>query len=137
MTNSPITVDTPTEKRPKYVAQRFRGPLPPPAILNQYDPATRKIIVGMTHKQASHRQFLEKSVILSNISNEQTGMWIAAFITIFMISGGIYLMMNDKNGIGFALIFGTSLFQAGNYIYSKYRESQVNKDKTKKENSGG
>ena len=115
------------KERDRLVAQSFSGPLPPPSILQQYDPATRKVIVGMAYKQSVHRQFLEKSVIASNISNEQTGMWISACITIFMVGGGIYLLMNDKDGVGFTMIFGMSLFQAGNYIYNRYQEKQVSK----------
>lgn len=125
-----LTVSEKQEKhRSQLIAQSFSGPLPPPALLNQYDVVTRKVIVGMAYKQSSHRQFLEKSVITSNISNEKTGMWIAAFITCFMIGGGIYLLMNDKGVVGFFLIFGTSIFQAGNYIYNKRKEQEVQKNK--------
>ena len=115
------------KERARLVARGFSGPLPHPSILQQYDLATRKVIVDMAYKQSVHRQFLEKSVVTSNIANEQTGMWISACITIFMIGGGIYLLMHDKDGVGFTLIFGMSLFQAGNYIYNKYQEKQVGK----------
>jgi len=113
------------ESKPRAVSQNFRGPLPPPALLNQYDPETRRIIVNMALEQSKHRQTLEKSVITSNITNEKNGMWIAAFITCFMIGGGIYLLLFDKDIVGFFLIFGTSIFQAGNYIYHQRKESQT------------
>lgn len=127
-----LTPSEPKKRRnsSQLVAQSFSGPLPPPSLLNQYDEDTRKTIVDMAYQQSTHRQFLEKSVVSSNITNEKIGMFIATGITLFMIGGGIYLLMNDKNGIGFTLIFGPSLFQAGNYIYNKYQEHKIEKKPT-------
>lgn len=132
MEKSLIASEKKKQQTARYIAQSFSGPLPPPTLLNQYDETTRKIIVSMAYKQSTHRQFLEKSVITSNIQNEKTGMWISAFLTVFMIGTGVYLLMNDKNGIGFAFVFGTSIFQVGNYVYNKYQEKKVKENKKKK-----
>jgi uncharacterized membrane protein len=126
--NMPKSLTPKKESRPRVVTQRFSGPIPPPALLNQYDVETRKVIVGMAQEQASHRQVLEKQIVQSNVSNERLGMWIAAIITIFMIGGGIYLVINDKNAVGFLLVFGTSIFQAGNYIYHQTKENDVDEE---------
>lgn len=103
----------------------YSGPIPHPALLNQYDPKTRKIIVAMAAKQSYHRQSIEASVIASNIWNERAGMLIAAFLTVLMLGSGMYLLMHDKDAVGFLLIFGPSLFHAGNYIYNKRQEQET------------
>src|SRR5579859_1823520 len=115
----------------------YSGPIPHPALLNKYDPETRKIIVSMAERQSLHRQSIEASVIASNIWNERAGMFIAAALTFFMIGGGIYLLMNNKNAVGLFLVFGTSVFHAGNYIYNKTKENEVKKQKIDHTNDKG
>lgn len=109
------------------VAQAFSGPLPPPTILNQYDEQTRHTIVKMADRQSLHRQSLERALLNSNITNEHTGMWIAAVLTAFMLICGVYLLINDKNAVGFLLVFGPAIFHVGNYIYFRRQESQEKK----------
>lgn len=53
-----------SDKRNLVVSRRFEysGPIPPPALLNQYDAYTRKIIIAMAHRQSLHRQSIESRV---------------------------------------------------------------------------
>jgi len=49
------------------VAQQFQGPLPPPALLKQYEenfPGAAERIFKMAEKQAEHRQTLEKNWLM-------------------------------------------------------------------------
>ncbi len=114
-------------KKNAVVSRRFEysGPIPPPALLNQYDSESRKIIIAMAYKQSLHRQTIETSIISSNIVNEKTGMLIAALLTFLMLLSGVYLLMNNKDAVGFLLIFGPSLFHAGNYLYNKKQEDEL------------
>ncbi len=124
---SPVKKVTASDEKKALLTRSFQysGPIPHPSLLNAYDVETRRIIVSMAQKQSQHRQYIEASVISSNIANERIGMYVATFITLFMIGGGIYLLMNDKSVVGFFLIFGPSIFQAGNYIYNRKKENEV------------
>ncbi|PIY80649.1 MAG: hypothetical protein COY80_01890 [Candidatus Pacebacteria bacterium CG_4_10_14_0_8_um_filter_42_14] len=105
----------------------YSGPLPHPSVLNQYDPQTRKTIVGMAKNQSSHRQSIELSVIASNIKNERTGMFIAGSLTFAMIIAGVILLAIGKDFAGYASIFGPAFFQAGNYLYNRQQEKEAAK----------
>ncbi len=84
----------------------------------------------MAENQSNHRQKLESLVINSNIRHEELGMWFAFIITMAVMGSGIYLLMNNKQVIGFIAFFAPAVFQAGNYIYNKYAE---HKHATKKQ----
>lgn len=126
-----------SDKRNSVVSRRFEysGPIPPPALLNQYDAYTRKIIIAMAHRQSLHRQSIESSVITANIWSEKAGMLIAGFLTVLMLFAGVYLLMNDKDAIGFLLIFGPAVFHAGNYLYNKKQEDQLKQQEDEAEAS--
>jgi len=106
----------------------FSGPLPSPSILSGYEdilPGSADRIITMAEEQISHRQSLEQSVIRSNIHNEKTGMWLAFLLTLLLMLFGAYLILNDKNTVGYFAVFGPIIFHAGNYIYNKRKESQI------------
>lgn len=116
---------TELERKVMTVAASFSGPLPPPHILEGYEKiqsGAADRIIKMAEQQASHRQELEKSVIKSNIKNEHIGMWLAFTLTAGLMIFGGYLIMNDKDTIGYFAIFGPVVFHAANYIYNKKRE---------------
>lgn len=76
----------------------------------------------MAENQSNHRQKIEALVINSNIRHEELGMWFAFIITMAVMGSGIYLLMHNKQVIGFIAFFAPAVFQAGNYIYNKYAE---------------
>ncbi|HEV7488560.1 MAG TPA: DUF2335 domain-containing protein [Thermoanaerobaculia bacterium] len=60
-------------------SSHFRGPLPPPHVLGQYNqafPNAAERIVEMAEGQSKHRQDLEKSRMLADINNEKRGQWL-------------------------------------------------------------
>jgi uncharacterized membrane protein len=113
----------------------FSGPIPHPSLLNAYDPETRRTIVEMAKEQSIHRHSLELSVIQSNIRNERTGMYLAAFLTFSLIAAGFCLVAIGKDVAGYLSIFGPLVFQAGNYIYNKTKENSVKNNENESENS--
>ncbi len=107
----------------------FSGPLPPPNILSGYEkvlPGSADRIIKMAETQIAHRQGLEKEVIKSNIKNEKVGMWLAFSLTVLLLLIGFYLILNEKDGVvAYLLVFGPVVFHAGNYIYNKKREKEI------------
>lgn len=132
-----VSKKTPRKTAGRLVARAsaFSGPLPPPEILNGYEkvcPGAADRVIKMAESQSKHRQSLEKSVVKSNIENEKTGMWMSLILTISIMGAGVYLILNDKNTVGFFAFFAPAVFQAGNYIYNKYREKKIREKPKKK-----
>src|SRR5216683_2242268 len=108
-------------------ARMYRGPIPPADELIKYEqacPGAADRIIAMAENQSKHRQGLEDKVVGGNVQSEKVGMWLAFVITVGLIGIGTYLIMNNKSVIGFIAIFAPCLFQAGNYVYIKYKEHQ-------------
>jgi uncharacterized membrane protein len=130
MTPSNNNSNPPTKKRVARIsatARMYSGPIPPADELIKYEqvcPGAADRIIAMAESQSKHRQRLEDKVIGGNVQNEKMGMWLAFIITVGLILIGTYLIMNDKQVIGFLAIFVPSLFQAGNYAFIKYKEHQ-------------
>src|SRR3989344_260211 len=101
-----LTAKVVTKSETPTVVQKYRasGPLPHPALLNQYDAETRKVIVEMAYRQSRHRQSLEKTIIQNNVDGEKKGMWISTAITVLMIACGTVLILNNKEVSGFLAI---------------------------------
>jgi uncharacterized membrane protein len=103
----------------------YKGPIPPADELIKYEracPGAADRIIAMAERQSVHRQGLEDKVISGNVQNEKVGMWLAFIITAGLMGIGTYLIMNNKEAIGFAAIFVPCLFQACNYAFIKYKE---------------
>lgn len=113
------------------ISATYRGPIPTANELQKYEnasPGAADRIIKMAEEQAKHRQNLEKQVVQSNVVNERLGMYFAFFLTVFMVSVGTYLIMKDKPVVGFFTLFIPSIFQAGNYAYTKYREHRESEE---------
>ena len=66
-------------------AQHYEGPIPPPEMLEKYNqivPGSADRILKMAEEQASHRQYLEKQVIKSDIRNSVFGIISALIISL-------------------------------------------------------
>lgn len=119
-------------------SEYFNGPLPHPEILKKYEetlPGAANRIIRMAERQSQHRQQLEARVINSNISHEKIGMYLAFLITTSLATGGFYLILLNKNIIGYTTFIGTFVFHIYNYLSQRKKESikppkkSVNKDK--------
>src|SRR6266568_3000211 len=118
----------PTTNHPHQVSyqENFEGPLPHPMHLEYYEqisPGTARKIIAMTENQAKHRQFLEKEVVMSNISNERRGMNYAFIITLTMMVIGAILIYNDKAIAGYISLFTPVVIVAG-IFYKKRSETK-------------
>jgi len=66
-------------------AQHYEGPIPPPEMLEKYNQIVSGAadrILKMAEEQASHRQYLEKQVIKSDIRNSVFGIISALIISL-------------------------------------------------------
>lgn len=95
-------------------SESFSGPLPPPAMLADYErvmPGMAERIlrtvekpIEMAHDQQVHRHQLENKVITSDIRRSWAGMVIGASLSMAAIVGGVLLVLNDKPAEGLASI---------------------------------
>lgn len=115
------------------------GPLPPPQILERYDkvlPGGAERIAGWVEKQSGHRQSMELTKLLGDLANEKRGQWFAFLITLSTVASGVYLISQDKDATGLALILTELAAIAGLFIYG--RESQRGeRERMRKELIGG
>jgi uncharacterized membrane protein len=105
----------------------FHGPLPPPAMLAQYNdayPGCAEAIVKMAVSQSEHRQHLEKRVVDAQIVSERIGQFSALLIGVGGATVSALLVWNDKNIQGFVLALGEIAVFAGIYFYSKKTSRQ-------------
>jgi uncharacterized membrane protein len=87
------------------------GPLPPPAILDQYDqvaPGTAERIISMAENQMLHRQEIEKQVISSEIEDSKRGLHYGLLIGLVAVIGGTTCIALGKQ-VGGSIIGGTGL----------------------------
>lgn len=74
-------------------AQRFEGPIPSPAVLEQYDkilPGAAERIIRMAESEAEHRHRLTSRHLESEIAEARWGQILAFFIGVFTIGCGTY-----------------------------------------------
>ena len=78
----------------------FRGPLPPPELLKQYDEVQAGVanrIITMAENQSEHRQILEKKVVSSDIIKSYLGIFSAFTLSLTMIIGGLIIANNGQD----------------------------------------
>jgi uncharacterized membrane protein len=104
--------------------ESWSGPLPPPAVFNQYPVAVQEAMMSMAKSQMNHRQKIESRVVKSNTSNSALGMKLAFWLSITMMIGGCVLLGLGHSLAGLVALFGPGSFQGGNYLFHKWRELQ-------------
>jgi hypothetical protein len=61
-------------------------------------------------------------MVEAGIAGERTGMWLAFTVAVIMILCGTFLIHEDKDPQGLALIGGTVVTLCGVFVYSRRRE---------------
>jgi uncharacterized membrane protein len=116
----------------KRKSEFFSGPLPHPAIFEQYEKVlegSANRILTMAEKQSSHRQNIEQKIIKSSTRNETIGMIFSFIITAALMYFGYRLVLVDKNVIGYFSIFSPAIFHASVFIYNKIKDSKEDNKK--------
>lgn len=113
------------------ISEQFTGPLPHPVILERYEQTLSGAadrIMSMAENQAKHRRELEDRVVKSNVRNEIMGILVTFIITMFCISGSIYLIAADKQVAGFLTMLSTLL----TLVYNFYSKNKTEKETIEK-----
>jgi uncharacterized membrane protein len=96
------------DQRPTIVHQHFSGPLPPPAVLKQYDdvaPGSAERIIKKFENQTAHRIKMETMMVLSGFIKEVGGLVCGFIIAMTAIIGGIYTVLQGHPFLGGSLSF--------------------------------
>ncbi|MCK4653487.1 MAG: DUF2335 domain-containing protein [Candidatus Cloacimonetes bacterium] len=100
--------------------QQFKGPIPPPKILQQYDsilPGAADRILTMAEKQSDHRQSLEKKHVNSSLTDARIGLWLGFSIVVISLFIAGFLLYNNKTTSGLILGGGSLITLAGIFVY--------------------
>jgi uncharacterized membrane protein len=79
------------------IRQEYSGPLPPPAVLEQYNaviPNGAERIMVMAEEQSKHRQSLEKKALNTDSRNSLCGIIFALLLGLATIVMGGYVIIN-------------------------------------------
>ena len=97
------------ERRLEISAERFEGPLPHPATLEEYDrivPGSAELIVQQFELQGAHRRKQESRIVGRGTLGELIGVFSSFFIAVLTIGGGLWLIYSDKDAEGLTAILG-------------------------------
>jgi uncharacterized membrane protein len=111
----------------EFWARTFSGPLPPPETLGQYNevvPGAAERIVTLAERQASHRQELERAVVMSGVKNERFGQILAGVIAMTGIIVGGVLVYFDKSVAGFAAMLAPLATMTAAFFYGKRQQQK-------------
>jgi len=109
----------------------FVGPMPPPDLVAEYEairPGAARFFFDAVERQSAHRQALELRVVNASISNERVGMWLAFVLAMAMVLCGTFLISEDKDPQGLAMIAGTLAALCGVFVYSRRQEQKEHRE---------
>lgn len=105
----------------------FQGPIPPPQLLEQYSkviPNGAERIMAMAESQQKHRQSLESVVVLANVAAQSRGQVFAFLLAAVAISGGIWLIANDKNAAGLTSMISAVAGLLAVYVWGRVEQGR-------------
>ncbi|HET7699396.1 MAG TPA: DUF2335 domain-containing protein [Candidatus Limnocylindria bacterium] len=131
----PETTSPPPEQILELVAKlsaaRYRGPLPPPEILQGYDqlvPGSAKRIFDIFERQADHRMSLEQKVVGSDIQRSWAGLAAGTVITLAIVWLAAQLVENGNTLAAAALAALDISSLAGVFVYGT-RERRLERER--------
>lgn len=117
--------------------QSFCGPLPPPAILREYDlivpGSADRIIVG-SEEERRHRHAMQKKIVNNACFNSKAGVFFGFIIAMTAIVGGIILISKGNSVTGFASIIAALGGLVSVFIVGKMKEKKTSADTSMEHN---
>ncbi len=109
--NQPIEPKRSALARLEYRSVEFRGPIPPPALLLEYDevlPGAADRILTMAESQARHRQEMEMLYLKGQSERSDRGQWFGLIVALsgFAVAG---LLGTQGHAVAAATIVGADL----------------------------
>jgi uncharacterized membrane protein len=109
-------------------ASRFSGPVPPPAVLGQYEeilPGSAERILSMAENEQSHRHYYDNGLL----GLFTRGQWFAFILGLAAIGAGTYLLSIGQDLGGFtSLILGLGPIIAALLFRRKYPLPKLSSD---------
>ncbi len=110
----------------------YVGPIPPPAMLARYNevlPGAAERILKMAEDQSGHRQYLEKAVINSDITQARSGVACGFIVALAFLVAAVWVSLKGQPILGG--FFGTVDLVAlvGVFVYgtrSRREEREAN-----------
>lgn len=113
----------------------YRGPLPPPEILQKYDtvlPGAAERIIAMAERQAAHRQQMEKEVVQGEIADKEAdrqeahrGQLFGLVIALVAFSCGTALVIMGHAKAGTAIATSVILGLVSVFVFGRLHRSKV------------
>ena len=120
------------EVRAEMQVASFSGPLPPPAVLAQYNDAVPNgadRIMAMAERQSAHRERLEARVVDGNVANQTRGSYFAFIVMLVAILSGFFLIHEGKGAEGLTSIIAAVGGVIGVFFYSKLEQKKEREEK--------
>ncbi|KAA0570153.1 DUF2335 domain-containing protein [Azospirillum sp. Sh1] len=92
--------------------ERFEGPMPPPALLRQYEeivPGAAERILAMAERQLDHQIDWERTAISAQARNAFWGLSYGFIIGIALIGGAIFCAVAGHEQVALALVGASAL----------------------------
>jgi uncharacterized membrane protein len=113
--------------------QAFSGPLPPPAMLAEYNtivPKGAERILVMAEKQQEHRHGIETRVIRSNTLDQRLGLILGFIVMMSVAAAGVWCVSIGKDTAGLTALIGATAAPVAAFIYGRKKQSDERKDKS-------
>ena len=117
-----------------YEHAEFSCPIPPPNILNQYSEDVRSYIINAASNEQSHRHNLENKMISTDAKAIMIGSYTTSAVCIIAVTGGIFLVAINKDGIGISTILAPIVIK-GLQLLSKLGKKKSEKDDKKQKHN--
>ena len=112
-------------------ASSFSGPIPPPAVLADYDhvvPGSADRILAMAESNARHRREIEAKVVDSNCRAQSRGQVLAFVLALTTIVAGSLLIYAGHEGKGFAMVVTAAGSLIGAYLWGRARQERERRE---------
>lgn len=118
--------------RMSVTAAYFEGPLPPPAVLREYDalaPGSAERIIRLMEQQSHHRMELEKTAIQHDTRRANWGLASGTMLSIGVLVLCAYLVYTGNALTGVALVIAEIVALAGVFVYgtNSRRQERIEK----------
>lgn len=119
--------------RPSWVGMRevsatWRGPLPPPQAVAQYNDAAPDgghRVIQMAEREQAHRHQIEDRIVAANVAREREGQWMAFAVVLCALALGTYLIVHGQSVAGFVAIITALGTPVALFIWGRTRDARA------------